>query len=211
MREMTDPEGGFYSSQDADSEGQEGKFFIWPASEIRDVLGKDADEFLLAYGVTERGNFEGQNILEFVGDMSGRAALAESRRRLFLCREKRAHPGRDDKVLTAWNGLMLAAFSEAARVFARDGSDDLAEAYRQVAEHNADFLLRELRGEDGRLYRSWRDGEAKINGYLEDYTHLMDGLLELYQTTFDPRWYTAASDLAESMIDRTYAVRYLAY
>ena len=149
---------------------------------------------MAAYGVTERGNFEGKNILEFVGDLDQRAELAEARRTLFAAREQRVHPGRDDKVLASWNGLMLAAFAEAARTLDRDD-------YRQVAERNADFLLRELRSSEGRLWHTWRARVAKINGYLEDYTHLIEGLLELYQTTFDPRWYQAGRELAEVMIE----------
>jgi uncharacterized protein YyaL (SSP411 family) len=201
MREMTDPDGGFYSTQDADSEGEEGKFFVWTPAEIRGILRDDADEFMAAYGVTQHGNFEGKNILEFVGDMNQRATLAEARRKLFEARDQRVHPGRDEKILTSWNGLMLAAFAEAARALERDD-------YRTIAERNADFLLRELRQGNGRLLRTWKacpegtegPGEAKLNGYLEDYSYLIEGLLELYQTTFDPRWFLAAQELAESMI-----------
>jgi hypothetical protein len=193
IREMTDPAGGFYSAQDADSEGEEGKFFVWTADEIRAVLGDEAPRFMTAYGVTETGNWEGKNILTFVADLEERESFAAARRQLFEVRERRVHPARDDKVLTSWNGLMLAAFAEAARVLGR-------EDYRQVAEGNADFLLRELRREDGRLWHAWKAGVAKVNGYLEDYTHLIDGLLELYQTTFDPHWYQAAHELAEAMI-----------
>jgi uncharacterized protein YyaL (SSP411 family) len=200
VREMTDPAGGFYSTQDADSEGEEGKFFVWTPDEIREVLGSGADEFMAAYAVTRHGNFEGKNILEFVGDMAQRPALVEARRKLFEAREKRVHPGRDEKVLTSWNGLMLAAFAEAARALNR-------EDYQDVAERNAEFLLRELRQENGRLLRSWKRrpervegaGEAKLNGYLEDYSYLIDGLLELYQTTFDAQWIVAAQELAETM------------
>jgi uncharacterized protein YyaL (SSP411 family) len=201
-REMLDPDGGFYSTQDADSEGEEGKFFVWTPDEIREVLGEDADEFIAAYGVTRHGNastgsahgFEGKNILEFVGDMEQRPALAGARRKLFEAREKRVHPGRDEKILTSWNGLMLAAFAEAARVLGRDD-------YRRVAERNAEFLLRELRRDNGRLLRTWKTGEAKLNGYLEDYAYLIEGLLELYQTTFDPCWFAAAQELAETMLE----------
>jgi uncharacterized protein YyaL (SSP411 family) len=194
VREMTDSSGGFYSTQDADSEGEEGKFFVWTPDEIRAVLGDEAGPFLAAYNVTERGNFEGKNILEFVGSLEERETLSDARRQLFEARERRVHPGRDDKVLTSWNGLMLAAFAEAARVFQRDD-------YRQVAKRNAGFLLSELKTSEGRLYHTWKDGEAKVNGYLEDYTHLIEGLIELYQTTFDPRWYTAARELADVMIE----------
>jgi uncharacterized protein YyaL (SSP411 family) len=201
MREMTDPAGGFYSTQDADSEGEEGKFFVWTPDEIREALGEELDAFITAYGVTPQGNFEGKNILEFVGDINQRPTLAEARRKLLEAREKRIHPGRDDKVLTSWNGLMLAAFAEAGRVL------DIGD-YRQVAERNADFLLRDLKQENGRLLRTWKRrpehaegaGEAKLNGYLEDYAYLMEGLLELYQATFDPRWFEAAQELAEAMI-----------
>jgi uncharacterized protein YyaL (SSP411 family) len=207
VREMTDPVGGFYSTQDADSEGEEGKFFVSTPDEIRDVLDSEADEFTAAYGVTRHGNFEGKNILEFIGDMDQRPVLAEARHKLFEAREKRVHPGRDEKVLTSWNGLMLAAFAEAARTLNR-------EDYQDVAERNADFLLRELRQGNGRLLRTWKRrpervlegpsevaGEAKLNGYLEDYAYLIEGLLELYQTTFEPRWFVAAQELAETMIE----------
>jgi uncharacterized protein YyaL (SSP411 family) len=210
VREMLDPSGGFYSTQDADSEGEEGKFFVWTPEEIREVLGSDADEFMAAYGVQPGGNWEGKNILEFVGDMDQRPALAQARRKLFEAREQRVHPGCDEKVLTSWNGLMLAAFAEAARALDRDdGSRALAASYRQVAECNAEFLLRELRQESGRLLRTWKRrpehaegaGEAKLNGYLEDYSYLVEGLLELYQTTFEPRWFFAAQELAETMLE----------
>ncbi len=191
---MLDPAGGFYSTEDADSEGEEGKFFVWTPDEIREVLGKEADAFMAAYGVARHGNFEGKNILEFIGDIDQRPALAEARRKLYEVREERVHPGRDDKVLTSWNGLMLAAFAEAARALDRDD-------YAQVAEANARFLLQELKQENGRLLRTWKQGEAKLNGYLEDYAYLIEGLLELYQTTFEPRWFVAAQELAETMLE----------
>jgi hypothetical protein len=148
VREMLDPTGGFYSTQDADSEGEEGKFFVWTPGEIHEFLGEETDAFMAAYGVTRHGNastgsahgFEGKNILEFVGDMGQRPAQAEARRKLFEAREQRIHPARDDKVLTSWNGLMLAAFAEAARAMDRDD-------YRRLAERNADSLLKELRQE----------------------------------------------------------------
>ncbi len=193
VREMTGPSGGFYSTQDADSEGEEGKFFVWTPGEIRAVLGDQAESFLVAYGVTERGNFEDRNILELVGSLEERERLSVARRQLFHAREPRIHPGRDDKVLTSWNGLMLAAFAEAARVLKRDD-------YRQIAERNAEFLLNELGAPNGRLFHTWRAGIAKGNGYLEDYAHLIEGVLELYQATFDPRWYASAHELTETMI-----------
>jgi len=205
-REMTHPDGGFYSTQDADSEGEEGKFFVWSIDEIRDLLSDEAILFNDVYGVKRDGNFEGQNILhvgrdpEEVARAHGlevdrlHAILADSKCKLFAARQRRVKPGRDEKVLTAWNGLMLAAFAEAARAMKRDD-------YRQIAVRNAEFILREMRTPEGRLLRTWKDGSgAKLNGYLEDYTHLIEGLLELYQTTFDSRWFGAARELAETMI-----------
>ncbi len=192
LREMTDAGGGFYSAQDADSEGEEGKFFLWTPAEIRDLLGAEAEAFMAAYGVTEDGNFEGKNILHLTADVAQRPALAGARRRLFEARGERVHPALDNKVLTSWNGLMLATLAEAARALERDD-------YRQAAERNADFLLRELRTTNGRLWHTWRAGQAGVNGYLEDYANLAHGLIELYQTTFDPRWYLAAQELVETM------------
>ena len=194
VREMLHQDGGFYASQDADSEGEEGKFFVWTAEEIDAALGEDAGRFKDAYGVTECGNFEGSNVLELVGSLDDRAGLIGPRRKLFEIRDGRAHPGRDDKVVTSWNGLMLAAFAEAARIFDRDD-------YRKVAERNAEFLLRTLADSDGRLFHTWRDGDARVAGFLEDYTHVAHGLLALYQTTFDPRWYEAAVAFMEMAID----------
>jgi hypothetical protein len=193
-REMLSPEGGFYATQDADSEGEEGKFFLWTQDEIRAVLGDEADRFLDAYGATEGGNFENKNILELKCSVEERGELADARHKLFEAREQRVHPGRDDKVLASWNGLMLAAFAEAARALERDD-------YLKVAERNAQFLLSEMRSPEGRLYHTWRAGAAKVNGYLEDYTHLIEGLIELYQTTFDSHWYQAARELADTMIE----------
>jgi uncharacterized protein YyaL (SSP411 family) len=193
VREMVDSAGGFYSTQDADSEGEEGKFFVWTPDEIRGVLGDEADHFIKAYGVTRHGNFEGKNILELKSSFEEREALTKARRKLFEAREQRVYPGRDDKVLTSWNGLMLAAFAEAARMLKRGD-------YLAVAERNGAFLLSELRTPEGRLYHTWKDGAAKGNGFLEDYTHLIEGMLELYQVTFDARWYEAAVEMAEVMV-----------
>ena len=193
MREMTDPAGGFYSTQDADSEGEEGKFYVWDSEEVSAILGEVAANFKGPYGVTIQGNFEGKNILTFAGTVEERDALREARRQLYDAREQRVHPARDEKVLTSWNGLMLAAFAEAARVLER-------EDYSQVAEQNAEFLLRELRTDEGRLFHTWTAGVAKVNGYLEDYAFLLEGLIELYQTTFDPDLFAAARELADVMI-----------
>jgi len=236
MREMTDPDGGFYSTQDADSEGEEGKYFVWTPDEIRAVLDDEADDFMAAYGVTAGGNFEGKNILELVGSLDDRERFAAARRKLFAARGHRVPPGRDDKVLGSWNGLMLAAFAEAAQALERDD-------YRQVAERNATFLLHHMMTDAGRMLHTWkvrenaseepgrseeeggnghrppgdvarweneggpppevvpvRRAEARINGFLEDYSYVIEGLLALYQVEFDPRWYQAAQDLADTMI-----------
>lgn len=205
-REMTHEDGGFYSTQDADSEGVEGKFFVWKPDEIRDVIGDSAEMFCAYYDVTPRGNFEGRNILqrtvaldEFAAQRRMKTAeveavLADARTRLFAARSLRIKPGRDEKVLTAWNGLMLTAFAEAACVLQRDD-------YRLLAQRNGDFILRQLRTSNGRLLRSWKAGSgARLNAYLEDYACVTEGLLALYQATFEPRWYIAAREIADSMI-----------
>ncbi|MFQ5614588.1 MAG: thioredoxin domain-containing protein [Anaerolineae bacterium] len=204
-REMTHPNGGFYSTQDADSEGEEGKFYLWTVEEVRQVLGDAEGEIFCGfYDVAPGGNFEGKSILniprepeQFAQELGLdlpelQAQLGRNRQALYAVREERVKPGLDDKVLTAWNGLMLAAFAEAARVLKRDD-------YRQIAERNAAFVLRELR-QDGRLWRTWKDGRAKLMAYLEDYAFYSDGLLALYQTTFDPGHFAAARDLAETIL-----------
>lgn len=193
VREMTDPLGGFYATQSAESEDEEGKFFVWTAEEIDAVLGHRADRFKELYGVTPQGNFQGRNVLTFAGTWQERRDTAEARGRLYKERERRVPPDRDEKVLTSWNGLMLAAFAEAGQALER-------EDYLEAAERNAAFLLDQLRRDNGRLLHTWRDGEAKGRGYLQDYTHLIDGLLALYQATFSPRWYVAAEELAELIL-----------
>ena len=207
LREMTNPEGGFYSTQDADSEGEEGKFYIWEPSEIKEVLGDDAEAFMKVYDVSDHGNFEGHNILNLPLDFEAAAHALdmptadldklrdESRKALLERRDLRIKPGLDDKVLTAWNGLMLAAFAEAAKAF--DNPDYLA-----AARQNARFILTELGTPEGRLRRTWKDGRASLNGYLEDYSYLLEGLLKLYEATFEPEWFVAARDIADVMIER---------
>jgi uncharacterized protein YyaL (SSP411 family) len=206
LREMTAPEGGFYSTTDADSEGEEGKFFVWSSDELRDLLGDDARIAIEYWGVSPRGNFEGHNILyvpnddEVVAERLNlpledlRAKIEAMKDRLYAARTQRVHPGLDDKILTAWNAMMLASLSEAARVLDRDD-------YHAAAVCNAEFLLRDLQQPDGRLYRTHKDGQSKIDGYLEDYAHLIDGLLELYQTTFDERWFVEARRLADYVLE----------
>jgi len=205
-REMRHEDGGFYSSQDADSEGEEGKFYVWSSDEVRDVLGNDAPLFMQMYDVTDGGNWEGHNILRLnvrTSDTAVHSSIDEAEleqkmtaasRKLYEVRSKRIWPSLDDKVLTAWNGLMLAAFADAAQ--ALDRAD-----YRDIATANAEFLHATMRAEDGRLLRTWKAGsDAKYNGYLEDYAFLAEGLLTLYQTTFDPRWFAWAQELADAML-----------
>ncbi|MFW6062739.1 MAG: thioredoxin domain-containing protein [Chloroflexota bacterium] len=208
VREMRHEDGGFYSSLDADSEGEEGKFYVWNPGQIREVLpDDDADLFMSYYDVSEGGNWEGKSILNTPRDMADVAnelgvdvaqaeeRLAVARQKLYERRSERVWPGRDEKVLTAWNGLMMAAFAEAGRVLDRDD-------YVQVARENAHFLYETLRGEDGRLLRTWKAGsEGRYNGYLEDYAYLGDGLLTLYQTTFEEQWFAWAEELAQMMLD----------
>ena len=194
LREMQNDQGGFCATQSAESEGEEGRFFVWSSDEIEEVLGETFQAFAEVHGVTPGGNWEGQTILTFGGTWEERQALEGARERLLSARERRIKPERDDKVLTSWNGLMLAAFAEAGRALDRDD-------YVQAAEQNAAFLLRELRADDGHLFHTWRDGAAKVRGYLEDYANLVDGLLALYQATYEPRWLRAARDLTERMRD----------
>jgi uncharacterized protein YyaL (SSP411 family) len=194
LREMRHEDGGFYSSQDADSEGVEGKFYVWSAEEIREALGEEADTFMRVYGVSNEGNWEGHNILNLrlAGALDGRIAAA--RATLYELRSKRIWPGLDDKVLTSWNGLMLAAFAEAGQALGRAD-------YIEAAESNADFLHRTMRRDSGRLFRTWKAGsDAKYNAYLEDYAYLADGLLALYEATFERRWVDWARELAELML-----------
>jgi uncharacterized protein YyaL (SSP411 family) len=193
LREMRAPEGGFYSALDADSEGVEGRFYVWTVDELRDVLGDDAQEAIDYYGATEDGNFEGSNIL--TRGVAPPANLAEIRRRLYDARSKRVWPGLDDKRLTSWNALTIAALAEAGAVLERAD-------YLDAAAACADFVLDRLRDADGRLLRTYKDGEAKLNAYLEDHAFLVEALLTLYESSFDPRWFRAARELADTMIER---------
>jgi uncharacterized protein YyaL (SSP411 family) len=203
LRELTDPAGGFYASQDADSEGVEGQSYVWTGAEIDAALGPPAAAvFKAAYGITAAGNFEGRNILFAaqtpaalalafnLPEAEVNARLASARQALLALRSRRAAPGLDDKVVTAWNGLMLGALAEAAARLERPD-------YLAAARANADFLLAALRSPEGRLFRTWRQGQARLNGYLDDYSHLADGLLALYEATFEPRYFAAARDLMD--------------
>jgi uncharacterized protein YyaL (SSP411 family) len=206
LREMTDSAGGFYSTQDADSEGHEGKFFVWTLDEINEALGaEDARLFCVYYNVTERGNFEDKNILNVTRSLEDVAAalklpsddarhsIERSRKKLFDIRERRVKPDRDEKILTAWNGLMLASFAEGGAILQR-------EDYLDAARRNANFLLEHLQ-RDGLLLRTYKDGKAKLNAYLEDYAFFIEALLTLEETTGEIRWLTEALKLTDRMIE----------
>jgi uncharacterized protein YyaL (SSP411 family) len=219
QREMTSPEGPFYSTLDADSEGQEGKFYVWSQAEIQRVLGPtDADLFSACYGVTPRGNWEDphhsgtepKNILHRTKTFSQlaqhhglpeprlKAFLAECRQKLFAARSQRVRPGLDDKALTSWNGLMITALATAAAVLDRP-------EYAEQAAKAADFIVARMRTPDGRLLRTWSAGsEPKLNAYLEDYAFLLEGLTALYEATFEARWIGFALELADVMVDQFY-------
>jgi uncharacterized protein YyaL (SSP411 family) len=204
LREMTSPDGGFYSTQDADSEGHEGKFFVWTPAEVRAVLGEeDAELFCRYFDITPEGNFEGKNILNVPRSLDLVARLnkvpeeqlaeivRKGRALLFREREKRVKPGRDEKILTSWNGLMMRSLAEAAGALGRAD-------YRDAARRNAEFILSHLQS-GGKLLRSYKDGQARFNAYLEDYAFLMDGLLSLYEATFESRWFREAQGLASTL------------
>jgi uncharacterized protein YyaL (SSP411 family) len=198
LREMRGAEGGFCSALDADSEGVEGKFYVWTVAELRSALGGGgalAEEAIAYFGATERGNFEGsgQNVLEARGPEP--SDLPEIRRILLEARSARVRPGLDDKRLTSWNALMISALADAGAVLER--SD-----YLEAAVQCASFVLGELRGANGRLLRSWKDGRARVDGYLEDHAFLLEAFLGLYEATGDPRWYGEAVGLADVMIAR---------
>jgi uncharacterized protein YyaL (SSP411 family) len=206
-REMTDPEGGFYATQDADSEGEEGKFFVWTPDEIETILGRaDGETFCRYFDVSRRGNFEGKNILNVPVPMQEFAQkerisvdeletlIRGSRQRLFAERERRIKPHRDEKILTSWNGLMLVGFANAAAVLNRPD-------YLDIARNNAEFVLRRLQ-RAGRLLRSFKDGQARLNGYLEDYACFVEGLLSLFEATGESRWLEEAVQLNEIMVDQ---------
>ena len=205
LREMTGEHGGFFSATDADSEGEEGKFFVWTPGEIEEVLGTEvAALFGAFFGVSQRGNFEGSNILNIpvkAADFAERQGIPLEllvdvihlgKEKLRVAREEREHPLLDDKVLASWNGLMLRAFAEAGAALERQD-------YLDAAAKNADFLLTVMRPE-GTLQRTYREGQAKLPGFLEDYSFVADGLLSLYEATFERRWLDAAVGLADDMI-----------
>jgi uncharacterized protein len=197
LAEMRGPEGGFYSALDADSEGEEGKYYVWFPEEVREVLGAEAAAPILEfYGVTERGNFEGANVLHLAQGVGAPepAGLAEARAKLLAARAGRVRPGLDDKRLLSWNALAISAFAEAGAVLDR-------EDYLEAARGCAEFVLGEMR-EDGRLLRTYKDGVAHLNAYLEDHAFLLEALLTLYEASFERRWFELAEETAEAMLVR---------
>jgi uncharacterized protein YyaL (SSP411 family) len=210
LREMRHPDGGFYSTQDADSEGHEGTFFVWTPDEVERVIGPDDSKlFGRAYGLTAGGNFEGNTILHVVLREDAlaaefhrpteevRARLADSRRKLFEARETRVKPFRDEKILTSWNGLAIAALARAGAVLDEP-------RYVEAAERAATFIAREL-WKNGRLLRTWKDGTAKLNGYLDDYAFLANALIDLYEAGGEPRHLAWAREVADAILAQFWA------
>jgi uncharacterized protein YyaL (SSP411 family) len=216
LRELRVEGGGFAASQDADTEGVEGATFTWDVLEVDAILGAEAPIFSDAFGVTDAGNWEGRTILSRVrGDIevaerfgiereAVTTRLASARRVLLEHRSTRPQPARDDKVLAAWNGLAIAALADAARALAARGTDAASQAdaarYLAAAVEAASTVVAGLRSPDGRLRRSWKDGRATADGTLEDYADLAEGVLALYEATFDERWFTVARDLVDRIL-----------
>jgi uncharacterized protein len=213
LREMRGPEGGFYSALDADSEGVEGRFYVWRVGELEEVLGEDADAAVRWLGVSEAGNFvdphhpePGLNVLTDRGgdtqpDGMGwpdAATRERIRARLLEARAARTRPGLDDKRLTSWNALMIAALADAGAVL---GGEDGAR-YLDAATRSAEFVLRELRDGEGQLLRTYSEGRARIGGYLEDHAFLLEALVVLFEATCAERWLTEARALADQTIER---------
>ncbi len=201
LRDLRHPDGGFYSAEDADSEGEEGLFYVWTPDQVMAALDGDADladEVMAFYGVTPEGNFEGRTILNRVrhrGDLDRPPQVEDARRRLFEARERRVRPGRDDKVLTEWNGLMLAALAEAAAATGRDDWLDAAVA-------TGEFLLGSLRRDDGRWLRSWQaDGGARHLAVAADLAALVDAFTRLAEATGEARWVAEAATTADALLD----------
>jgi uncharacterized protein YyaL (SSP411 family) len=198
LGEMQDPAGGFYASLDADSEGVEGLFYTWTPGEIERTLGDRAEAAVKAFGVTPSGNFEGRNVLHIPGGVPPAEfgpALETARKELLEARSTRIRPALDDKVISSWNALMISALAEAGAVLG-------SRQYLDAARHCADFIWAEMRDSQGTLLRSWRRGEARLNAYLEDHAFLLEGLLALYEASFDRTVLNRALAVAETMIDR---------
>ena len=197
LAEMRGPEGGFYSALDADSEGEEGRFYVWTPAQVEEVLGERTAAVCEHYGVSERSNFEGANILHLPAgaDAAPPTGLAEARRALYEARAKRVWPGLDDKRLASWNALAIAALADAGAVLGR-------EDYLEAARAAAGFVLDAMRDDEGRLLRTYKDGRAHLNAYLEDHAFLLEALLTLYEASFEQRWFDEAEALAATMAAR---------
>jgi len=202
LREMRGPEGGFYSALDADSDGIEGSFYVWSVAELEAVLGEDADGAIRWLGATEEGNFSdphhprpGLNVLEDRGPRPDEPTRRRIRERLLTTRSRRKRPGLDDKRLTSWNALMIAALAETGAAVEQP-------RYIDAAIGCAEFVLRDLRDADGRLLRTYSGGEAKIAAYLEDHAFLLEALISLFEATCDERWLAQATSLADELIER---------
>ncbi len=198
LRDMTSSEGGFYSAEDADSEGEEGLFYTWTPDEIRQILnGKDAERFMLLFDITSKGNFEGRNIPNTVkGSIPGSDLefVDVCRQKLFQHREKRIHPFKDDKILTSWNGLMIAALAMGGRVLDNP-------LYSTAAERAAEFILTRITNKNGRLLAVYRDGVSPLKGYADDYAFMIWGLLELYEATYKPGYLQNALKLNDEFLE----------
>jgi uncharacterized protein YyaL (SSP411 family) len=203
IREMRGPEGGFYSALDADSEGEEGRFYVWEEDEMRETLTEaglaeeSAERVLGHWGVSAAGNFEGRNILHVPLGASAKqpAELAHARTALYARRDRRVRPGLDDKRICSWNALMIAALADAGAATGRH-------EYLDAASGCARFVWESMRDADGHLLRTWKSGEARLNAYLEDHAYLVEALLRLYEATLEVRWFDAARETADSMIER---------
>ncbi len=211
LREMASPEGGFYSALDADSEGEEGKYYVWKKKEIQEILGKNADVFCLYYDVTDGGNFEGHAILNNniststvafhfgISEDNVKKIISDSSSVLLESRSRRIRPGLDDKVLTSWNALMISAFAKGYRV-----SED--KSYLEAAEKCISFIEKNLITE-GRLLRTYKNGQAKLKGYLEDYSYFINALLDVFEINPDSKYLDLAVNLANYLVDHFWDVQ----
>lgn len=197
LRDMTSKEGGFYSAEDADSEGEEGKFYMWSQKEIKDILGQEqGSKFCYYFNITSQGNFRGKNIPSLIGKSippEDIQFIKDSRDKLFKYREKRVHPHKDDKILTSWNGLMIAALALAGRILNNS-------KYTLAGKKAVDFIYKNLIREDGRLLARYREGESSFPGYADDYAFLIWGLIELYETTYNPEYLKNALELNQDFL-----------
>jgi uncharacterized protein YyaL (SSP411 family) len=214
LRDLVSPEGGFYSAEDADSEGEEGKFYLWTLDEVKQATGDDADLAIKLFGVKAEGNYfeppngkTGKNILHLAMPLEQVASesnltiyaligkLGKITNSLFQVREKRVHPAKDDKVLVDWNGLMIVALAKANQVIGNT-------KYLHAATKTADFILKEMKTPEGRLYHRYAKGEKAVDGFLDDYTYLVYGLIELYETSFEEKYLQSSIELTKTMIEQ---------